>query len=201
MLYDKNNSPTWSSNTSGKGTGPYKAVMQPDGNFVVQDSTGAGQWWSNTSGVAAVIMPANATAAQNTIAAAKTTGRIKSRLGYNKCIDVGRQTDLGSRARLWDCNPKNDNPNQYINRSGNSFILGDSGRCLDVAGGKSDNGTKIQAWSCDPSNDNQMFSIDNGQIKWHGKCVDVTGGNSSNDTNINLYDCNGTDSQKFDIVD
>jgi hypothetical protein len=39
----------WNSGTARKGKGPFKAVMQNDGNFVVYDSTGAAIWNSNTS--------------------------------------------------------------------------------------------------------------------------------------------------------
>jgi hypothetical protein len=46
VLYDSADTALWDSKTSGKGTGPYRAVMQDDCNFVVYDSTGSATWSS-----------------------------------------------------------------------------------------------------------------------------------------------------------
>lgn len=50
LVVYSNGSPVWASNTNGKGTGPYKLVMQADGNLVVYDSKNSPQWASNTNG-------------------------------------------------------------------------------------------------------------------------------------------------------
>jgi hypothetical protein len=38
----------WSSGIYGKGTGPYRLVMQGDGNLVIYDTAGAATWATNT---------------------------------------------------------------------------------------------------------------------------------------------------------
>ena len=38
----------WSSGTCGRGTGPYRLVMQDDGNLVVYDTYGVATWASDT---------------------------------------------------------------------------------------------------------------------------------------------------------
>jgi len=43
----------WSSNTGGKGVGPYTLTMQNDGNLVLSDSRSSSLWTSGTSGVGA----------------------------------------------------------------------------------------------------------------------------------------------------
>ena len=45
-----NGQPVWASNTNSQGTGPYKLIMQGDGNLVEYDSTGHPYWASNTNG-------------------------------------------------------------------------------------------------------------------------------------------------------
>jgi hypothetical protein len=40
----------WSTNTYNKGVGPYRCVIQTDGNFVIYDSRNAPLWASNTDG-------------------------------------------------------------------------------------------------------------------------------------------------------
>ena len=49
VVYHESN-PVWSSNTCGKGRGPYSLNMQHDGNLVVYDSSTHAIWSSNTSG-------------------------------------------------------------------------------------------------------------------------------------------------------
>ena len=39
--------PRWATGTTGRGTGPYKTVMQTDGNYVLYDSKGAALWASS----------------------------------------------------------------------------------------------------------------------------------------------------------
>ena len=46
--YSPSNQPFWASNTQFKGTGPWSAIMQDDGNFVVYDGGRHPTWASNT---------------------------------------------------------------------------------------------------------------------------------------------------------
>ena len=49
VLYDKNNKPTWASNTNGKGKlGTAYCIMQNDGNLVIYDENKKVLWASNT---------------------------------------------------------------------------------------------------------------------------------------------------------
>jgi hypothetical protein len=48
VLYDRNNQPTWASNTWNKGQAPYRLVMQNDRNLVVADKNNAITWSTNT---------------------------------------------------------------------------------------------------------------------------------------------------------
>eukprot|EP00026_Physarum_polycephalum_P009367 Phypoly_transcript_09488.p1 GENE.Phypoly_transcript_09488~~Phypoly_transcript_09488.p1 ORF type:complete len:309 (+),score=50.30 Phypoly_transcript_09488:421-1347(+) len=51
VLYDyPNGAAHWSSNTAGKGQGPYHLTLQGDGNLVLYDSTGSALWQTGTSG-------------------------------------------------------------------------------------------------------------------------------------------------------
>ena len=50
VVYDKTNTPIWSSNTSGKGVAPYSYIMQKDGNLVVYDKNKTALWSSHTNG-------------------------------------------------------------------------------------------------------------------------------------------------------
>jgi hypothetical protein len=47
MDYDH---PIWATMTNGKGSAPYKAVMQEDGNLIVYDSKKSALWSSGTNG-------------------------------------------------------------------------------------------------------------------------------------------------------
>ena len=69
---------------------------------------------------------------------------------------------------------------------------GDSGKCLDVKGGKDQNGTKIQVWGCEETNASQNIQYNDGQIQWgeSGKCFDVEEGLNLDGTNIQLWECN-----------
>jgi hypothetical protein len=49
VLYDANGTPTWNTQTSGVGIGPWEVVMQTDGNLVLYATNGY-SWASNTSG-------------------------------------------------------------------------------------------------------------------------------------------------------
>ena len=43
--------PCWASDTDNRGQGPFKAIMQGDGNFVLYDTNGTPTWASNTCGM------------------------------------------------------------------------------------------------------------------------------------------------------
>jgi len=47
VVYNEDNKALWASSTSGNGTGPYKATLQADSDFVVNDSSAA-IWAANT---------------------------------------------------------------------------------------------------------------------------------------------------------
>jgi hypothetical protein len=49
VIYNSNGA-VWSSNTQGRGTGPYKSVMQQDGNYVLYDSNNQPTWSTGTAG-------------------------------------------------------------------------------------------------------------------------------------------------------
>jgi hypothetical protein len=50
VVYDSNGTVKWASGTQGKGTAPYKSVMQSDGNYVLYDANGNATWASGTQG-------------------------------------------------------------------------------------------------------------------------------------------------------
>jgi len=50
VLYDRNNTPTWSSNTYQKGVAPFRLIMQDDGNLVLYDSRNTPTWATGTNG-------------------------------------------------------------------------------------------------------------------------------------------------------
>ena len=47
-MYGPTGKAYWVSGTNGKGVGPYRLVMQTDGNLVLYDSKNAAWWASNT---------------------------------------------------------------------------------------------------------------------------------------------------------
>jgi hypothetical protein len=49
VLYDGSSTNIWQSNTTDKGTAPYKAVMESTGNFVVYDKNNTNLWSTGTS--------------------------------------------------------------------------------------------------------------------------------------------------------
>ena len=51
-MIDNSSTPIWTTKTNGKGTGPYKMIMQDDGNLVLLDSLKAKLWESGLKNAA-----------------------------------------------------------------------------------------------------------------------------------------------------
>lgn len=78
----------------------------------------------------------------------------------------------------------------------------DSGRCLDVPGGKVEPGTKLTLWDCNGGS-NQQWSYDT-EAKTLGvfgnRCLDSENSSAANGTPVVIRECTGAATQKWDVV-
>lgn len=78
----------------------------------------------------------------------------------------------------------------------------DSGRCLDVPGGKTESGTKLTLWDCNGGS-NQQWSYDTATKAlgvYGNKCLDSDSVSTVNGTPVLIRDCTGGATQQWDVV-
>jgi hypothetical protein len=77
-------------------------------------------------------------------------------------------------------------------------IIGNGGKCVDVAGASSASGARVRLYRCNGS-DAQQWTTGNSDnsIRALGKCLDVAAAGTANGARVQLYDCNGTWSQRW----
>lgn len=78
----------------------------------------------------------------------------------------------------------------------------DSGRCLDVPGGKTESGTELMLWDCNGGS-NQQWSYDTTTKSlgvYGNKCLDSESGSAVNGTPVLIRDCTGGTTQQWDVV-
>ncbi|MDT0421096.1 ricin-type beta-trefoil lectin domain protein [Streptomyces evansiae] len=76
-------------------------------------------------------------------------------------------------------------------------IVGNGGKCVDVAGASSANGAAVQLYDCNGTGAQTWQVAADGSLRALGKCLDVTAAGTANGTTVQLYDCNGTGSQTW----
>jgi glucoamylase len=77
-------------------------------------------------------------------------------------------------------------------------VVGNGGKCVDVAGGSTANGTALDLWDCNGMNAQKFaWNTGDGAIHVLGKCMDITTGGTANGTKLQLWDCNGTGAQQW----
>jgi hypothetical protein len=77
-------------------------------------------------------------------------------------------------------------------------VVGNGGKCVDVAGGSTPNGAAIDLWDCNGTNAQKFtWNTGDGAIHVLGKCMDIANGGTANGTKVQLWDCNGTGAQQW----
>ncbi|MFF3688948.1 ricin-type beta-trefoil lectin domain protein [Streptomyces sp. NPDC002187] len=76
-------------------------------------------------------------------------------------------------------------------------LVGQAGKCLDVAGGADADGTAVQLWDCNGSAAQRWTIRSDGSVRALGKCLDVTSGSIANGAKVQLYGCNGSGAQQW----
>ncbi|WP_329274474.1 ricin-type beta-trefoil lectin domain protein [Streptomyces sp. NBC_01451] len=78
----------------------------------------------------------------------------------------------------------------------------DSGRCLDVPGGKTESGTELTLWDCNGGS-NQQWSYDTVTRAlgvYGSKCLDSESDSAVNGVPVVIRDCTGGATQQWDVV-
>ncbi|MDX3752077.1 ricin-type beta-trefoil lectin domain protein [Streptomyces sp. AK08-02] len=78
----------------------------------------------------------------------------------------------------------------------------DSGRCLDVPGGKTESGTELTLWDCNGGS-NQQWSYDTATKTlgvYGSKCLDSASAGAVNGVAVLIRDCTGGATQQWDVV-
>ncbi|MCE6998330.1 ricin-type beta-trefoil lectin domain protein [Saccharothrix sp. S26] len=81
-----------------------------------------------------------------------------------------------------------------------TIVGGQSGRCVDIAGGSATNGAQAQLWDCHGGT-NQRFTYTSGkQLQVFGtKCLDAYNRGTTNGTAVVIWDCNGQANQQWNV--
>jgi chitinase len=80
--------------------------------------------------------------------------------------------------------------------TGNTYVGGGSGKCLDDPNGATANGTQLDIQNCGTSG-NEKFTYTGGTLQVNGECVTVEGASVDNNARIILYTCNGKTNQAW----
>ncbi len=79
-----------------------------------------------------------------------------------------------------------------------SEIVGLSGKCLDVDGGRTTNGAVVDLWPCVSSYPNQRWNfVGEAIVGIGGKCLDVSGGRAVDGARVQMWDCNNGPNQSW----
>jgi hypothetical protein len=103
---------------------------------------------------------------------------------------AGGNASNGVLLQVWDCNDSDNQQWYYDIKAGTINYKPDSGKCLDLVGGK--DGTHVQLWDCNGHNNQQWFG--GGVYQWLSKqyttkCLDLSGGDTTNGKLLELWDC------------
>jgi hypothetical protein len=80
--------------------------------------------------------------------------------------------------------------------TGNSYVGGGSGKCIDDPNSSTTNGTQLQIYTCHSSS-NQSFTATGGTLQVLGKCVDAYDNETANNTKVEIWGCNGGANQQW----
>ena len=113
------------------------------------------------------------------------------------CLDdPSANTANGTQLQIYTCNGTTA---QDFTVNGGSPIVGNGGKCVDVAGDDiGTNLTIVQLWTCQPyAADQHWFHNSNGSLETLGKCLDIDGDGTAVGTKVELYTCNGVGGQDW----
>ncbi|MET7694426.1 RICIN domain-containing protein [Streptomyces sp. NPDC005483] len=79
---------------------------------------------------------------------------------------------------------------------GVNIVSHDSGRCIDIAGGKAVQGAKLMIWDCSGTA-SQRWTFTGGTMRALGMCVQLAGGSSDDGIDLEIGSCNGSAAQRF----
>jgi len=81
-------------------------------------------------------------------------------------------------------------------------IVGLSGKCLDVSGGRTSNGAAVDLWPCGPGFPNQRWNfVGEAIVGIGGKCLDVRGGQAVDGAQVEMWECNRGPNQRWHLSD
>nr|WSX75227.1 ricin-type beta-trefoil lectin domain protein [Streptomyces sp. NBC_00899] len=76
-------------------------------------------------------------------------------------------------------------------------LVGQGGKCLDLAADDNTDGAKVQIYDCNVSDAQQWTVGSDGTLRALGKCLDVLAAGTADKTQIDLFTCNGTGAQTW----
>lgn len=118
-----------------------------------------------------------------------------------RCLDdPSGNTANGTALQIYDCNG-----NAAQKFSIETPIIGNGGKCVDVAGDDTGgNGAVVQFFDCltiasfNPAAQDQQWTLrPDGTIRSLGRCLDLDANGTANGTHLELYDCNGIGGQQW----